>query len=96
MPFQKGQSGNPQGRAVDKPWRDALRKAVSERDPTTKRQYIQMIAESVRGQAMTGDVASAKEIGDRLDGRAAPSPEEREDAANILKAVINVGIAPKS
>lgn len=41
-------------------------------------------------------VAAANSILDRAYGKSAPSPEEREDAANILKAVINVGIAPKS
>lgn len=84
MPFQKGKSGNPQGRAVDKPWRDALRKATAQRDPTTKRQYIQMIAETVRDQALAGDIQHAKEIGDRLDGRAPPSSEETEAAAQLV------------
>ncbi len=40
-------------------------------------------------------VAAANSILDRAYGKAAPSPEEREDAKSLLQAVINVGIAAK-
>jgi hypothetical protein len=88
MPWHKGKSGNPQGRAVDKTWRDALRKAVCEREPATKKQYIQLIAEAVRDAAVKADVACAKEIGDRLDGRAAPSPEETEATRSLIVELV--------
>lgn len=92
MPFKKGQSGNPAGPPPTvKPWRDALRKAMAERDPVTKKQYIQIIAEKTREQALAGDIQHAKEIGDRLDGRSAPSPEEREDMNNLIVNVLRFG-----
>lgn len=89
MPWKKGQSGNPKGPPPTvKPWRDALRKAMAERDPKTKKQYIQLIAEKTRAMALEGDVQHAKEIGDRLDGRAAPSPEETEAAKQMIVELV--------
>lgn len=74
MPFEKGVSGNPEGRRLEqqgqKMWRDALRIAVEQIDPKTKKTRLMKIAEATAALAEAGDVQAAKEIGDRLDGKA--------------------------
>lgn len=74
MPFAKGQSGNPGGRATEKVWRDAVRRAVHRLVsdppiPNKKLKLIDAIAQSLATKAAAGDVQAAKEIGDRLDGK---------------------------
>ena len=59
----------PRGAYVDKLWREALRKAVLKR--VENEQRLDRIAEQVVSKAETGDLVAAKEIGDRLDGKAA-------------------------
>ena len=54
----------------DKPWRDALDKAVKEREGKGKPHQLERIANACVKQALKGDLAAIKEIGDRLDGRA--------------------------
>ncbi|MCA3704266.1 MAG: hypothetical protein INF12_14685 [Methylobacterium sp.] len=80
MPFEKGKSGNPEGRRLEqqgqKMWRDALRIAVEDIDPKTKKRKLERIAEAVIDAAMAGDMTAAKEIGDRLDGK----PRQEIDA----------------
>lgn len=56
------------GPYADKLWREALRRAVLKR--VEKAQRLDRIADAVVGKAEMGDIASAKEIGDRLDGKA--------------------------
>jgi hypothetical protein len=73
MAFQPGQSGNPGGRAREKPWRDALMRAIKRREPLNrdeKPQYIDLMAEAIVLKAAAGDVPAAHEIGDRVDGKA--------------------------
>lgn len=57
---------------------------MAERDPESKKQYLQLVAEATRAQALAGDITAVKEIGDRLDGKAPPSPEESEDMRNMV------------
>ena len=55
----------------DKPWRDALRKAVAKRDGRgNSPKYLERIADRVVKDAEQGVVPAYKEIGDRLDGKA--------------------------
>src|SRR5580765_7222682 len=108
MTWQQGQSGNPQGRARDKPWKDALARALKRQQElglvggrvlpmlterrddagnlivTTREdgiiivpagQALELIADMTVQQALCGDLAARKEIGDRLDGRAAQTIE---------------------
>lgn len=58
----------PSGPFADKLWREALRRAVFKRVEGGKR--LDLIAEKVANAAMAGDMIAAKEIGDRLDGKA--------------------------
>ena len=61
----KGRSGPKQ----EKPWRDALLKAVSKRAQKDGPQFLERVADAVVQAAVTGDMQAAKEIGDRLDGK---------------------------
>jgi hypothetical protein len=88
MAFQPGQSGNPGGRAREKPWRDAFKR----REPLNrdeKPQYIDLMAEAIVLKAAAGDVPAAHEIGDRIDGRAvqAISNDDESGEPFVIKVV---------
>lgn len=51
----------------DKPFRDALRMAISDAEGNFA--ALRRVAEALVGKAMTGDVAAIKEVADRLDGK---------------------------
>lgn len=55
------------GQLRDKPFRDALRKAITRSDGDGRR--LDKVATALVAKAATGDVAAIKEIADRLDGR---------------------------
>jgi hypothetical protein len=71
MPFKTGHIANPTGINRRKPWADAVRIVMSEEDPKTHRPRLLLPAERLFTQAMAGDMAAIKEIGDRLDGKPA-------------------------
>ena len=64
---------NPRGAKSDKLWRDAIMVAVkrettgADGKPTKK---LALLADKLVNEAINGNVAAIKEIGDRLDGRA--------------------------
>lgn len=66
MSGKPGRSGTNKGK--DKPWADALRLEINECAGDTKK--IRLVARAVIDAAIGGDVQAAKEIGDRLDGKA--------------------------
>jgi len=76
MTFKKGQSGNPQGRALEKEFRDALRISAYE-DASAEmpkvsvkgRNRLRAAADALMIKAMLGDVPAIKEVADRLDGK---------------------------
>lgn len=61
----KGRSGTNKGQ--DKPFRDALRRAVMEADGDEKK--LHRIARALVKQASEGDVSAIREVADRLDGK---------------------------
>jgi hypothetical protein len=63
----------PSGPYADKLWREALRRAVLKR--VEGEQRLDLIAERVVAQALDGDDKAYKEVGDRLDGKAAQALE---------------------
>lgn len=71
MAWQKGQSGNPAGRSKDKVWADAIRIAVNE--SAGDRRRLRALADKLVEEALSGNMQAMKEIGDRLDGKAAQS-----------------------
>ena len=65
----KGRSGR-----KDTIWSDALRIAVNGSTPDGRKK-LRALAERVVDSALAGDIAAAKEIGDRLDGKAHQTSE---------------------
>jgi ribosomal protein L17 len=77
MAYKKGQSGNPLGRALMKPWRNALERALAQfelkgenGEPVVKRgEALRIVADTVVKQAVLGDKDARREIAERLDGK---------------------------
>ncbi len=71
MPFGQGRTGSKQ----EKPWRLAIQKASRELidadiDGKPKKiRALNLLARKMFKKGLNGDVAAAKEIGDRLDGK---------------------------
>lgn len=61
--------GRPKG-SSDKPWRQAVDIALKRKDAKGRR-MLQHAAEALVRAAIEGDVSALREIGDRLDGKAA-------------------------
>jgi hypothetical protein len=81
----KGRSGTNKGQ--DKPWREALQLAANEIDAKTKQKKLRRIAQAVVDAAMDGDMQAAKEVGDRLDGKAMQGIEASIDGQLIVKVL---------
>ena len=71
MAWQKGQSGNPKGRQVEKVFADAIRLAVSQDDAVTGKRKLRAIAEKLVEQALNGESWAIQQVADRLDGKPA-------------------------
>ena len=80
MVWKKGQSGNPGGRAKEKLWGDAIRIAVNEAVEGGDGKKLRALASKLVEKGLAGDIAAIKEIGDRLDGKAAQSVEMTGEA----------------
>ena len=75
MAWEKGKSGNPQGRPKERPFTDALRIALSEEDPVTKVRKLRSIADKLVDAAMAGDPWAIKEVMDRIEGKPAQTAD---------------------
>ena len=69
MPFKTGRIANPTGINRRKPWADAVRIVMNEVDPETQRPRLLLLAERLLTEALAGEMAAIKEIGDRMDGK---------------------------
>lgn len=82
-PFRKGVSGNPNGRPKTITLSEAYRQTLAAQmpDDASSRTYAQAIAEMVIDAAVKGNVAAARELADRTEGK----PKQAIDVtANIL------------
>lgn len=79
----KGRSGPKQ----EKPWRDALLKAVSKRAQKDGPQFLERVADAVVAAAVTGDMQAAKEIGDRLDGKPRQEMDIQQEAHSFVHVI---------
>jgi hypothetical protein len=53
MAFVKGQSGNPQGRANEKPWREAIQRAVKRRmEGKDNPQALDKLADAIKADCV--------------------------------------------
>lgn len=68
MPFLPGQSGNPGGRKKNRPWRDAIERAITRRN-IDGMEGIDALADALLDVATGKDISALKEIGDRIDGK---------------------------
>ncbi len=82
MPFKPGQSGNPAGRAIDKPFADALRMELVAAGADHKK--LRAIAAALIAKAADGDMAAIKELADRTDGRPAQQIIQSGDPDNPI------------
>jgi hypothetical protein len=89
MAFEKGQSGNPGGRAKVKPFKDALMMEIrlienGEDTPAPPGS----LRWNARQLLMQGDVQSIKELADRLDGKVAQAIVG-DDEGGPVQIIIN-------
>ena len=75
MVWAKGKSGNPAGRKIEKPYRDALRLALAE---AGDEKGLREVARVHVARAKTGDMQAIKELADRMDGKV-PQPVSGDD-----------------
>jgi hypothetical protein len=86
MPFVKGQSGNPAGRASEALFTNAIRKAALTVDKAAKRRKLELIAEKLVAKAIEGDNWCIGQVGDRLDGK----PKEKQEHADLVDHAIRI------
>lgn len=55
--------------AKSKPWSDAIRHAMAERERTGKPGALRDLAAVMIDKALEGDMAALKELGDRVEGK---------------------------
>ncbi len=68
--FQKGESGNPQGRPKLTRLTDALREQLAETNPYAPEETVaEEIARALISEAKIGNVQAIREIGDRTEGK---------------------------
>ena len=71
MPWQPGQSGNPNGAPKRvKIWREAINRAIKRREETDPLAMEKLAAKLLDG-VDNGDMVAIKEFGDRVDGKVA-------------------------
>lgn len=81
--------GNPtsRGQQRDKPFRDALRLAISESEDNPRK--LRRLAEKLYDTAAEGDVGAIKEIADRLDGKV-PQGIGGDDELDPIKVIARI------
>ena len=85
MAWKPGESGNPEGRAKDKLFRDALIMELKSKGEDMPE--LRQIARAAIDQAIAGDSAARNFIADRLDGKV-PRPVEVSDADQPVTVII--------
>lgn len=83
---------NPRGQQRDKPFRDALRKAIMRADGDERR--LDKVAVALIDAAAKGDVQAIKEIGDRLDGR--PAQETDATVLHTYEKIVREIVHPEN
>jgi len=75
--WKPGQSGNPGGRPKSAPLSQAARELLNSPVPNDSegRTYAQLVVWKLAKQALRGDVAAARELGDRAEGKSRQSVE---------------------
>lgn len=96
MTFAPGKSGNPGGRPKEKPWRDAIRKALARaEDVGDEKRKLANLAWKLLENAANGDLSALKELGDRLDGKVPQTIAGDDDLDPVTVRTIVTGV-PRS
>lgn len=76
----------------EKVWAAAVRRAVNRRleNEEGKPKKLERLADKVVELAMNGDMAAVKEIGERLDGKAAQSVEHTGEGGGPVETVTRI------
>lgn len=79
------------GRAAgksDKPWKDAIARAVKRAQDGTKTKWLDVLADKLVVEGAGGNILAIKEVGDRLDGKASQPVEHSGDALGGLAEAV--------
>ncbi len=87
MAWEKGKSGNPEGRPKERPFLDALRIALAEQDPVTQKRRLRKIADKLVEAAEEGQPWAIKEVMDRVDGKPAQTADVNVTADHTVTHV---------
>lgn len=98
MTWKPGESGNPEGRRVEKRWADAIAKELAQfelKDADGKvviaqGEAIRHIARAVISKAIGADKDAYQEVGNRLDGK----PKQQIEATGADGGALIVQITP--
>jgi hypothetical protein len=82
-------AGN-QNAAKAKQWSAAIERALDKRGAMDRKVALDALAEKLLGKCDEGDMAALKELGDRLDGKAAQAVTVAGDSENPLVTSISV------
>ena len=83
MVWKKGESGNPRGRAAEKPFADALRMEI--KAAGDDHQKLREIASKLLDKAADGDMQAINCLADRLDGRPAQALEVNTSKSFVMR-----------
>ncbi len=93
------QAGAPVGNqnaAKAKRWQKALERALARASSADVDAGLDTIADKVVAAAQSGDVAAWKEIGDRMDGKAAQALVGADGGALVFESVVRQIVDPKA
>ena len=82
MAWTKGQSGNPKGRAAEKPFADALRMEI--RASGEDHLKLRAIARTLLEKAEAGDMQAINCLADRSDGKPSQALDVTKDAPHYV------------
>ena len=89
MPWQPGETGNPNGQPKHiKPWREAINRAIKRREQDDP-QALERLADKLIAGVEAGDIAAIKEFGDRVDGKV-PQAMAGADGESPVKLAVEV------
>ena len=88
MKFKPGQSGNPNGRRAEKPFKDALKIELLAAGDDQK--ALRAVAAALIKEAQSGNLQAIKELADRTDGKSAQQltlagPDDQEGRPTAIQ-----------